>query len=215
MHHCDSPTRRRMLLGPLLAAALVACDRKPGQARAIPPGATVLALGDSLTAGVGARPAEAYPAVLAGLTGWKMVNGGVSGDTTAQALKRLPLLLADHRPALVIVAMGGNDFLRRLDEAATRANIRQICRDSLAHGAQVLLVAMPRLSLLSAATRRLGDHPLYGEIADELRIALLEDAWSDILSNDQLRSDAVHANAAGYALFAQKLVQLAHTAKLL
>ena len=62
---------------------------------------TVLALGDSLTSGVGADAATAYPAVLQELTGWQVVNGGVSGDTSAQALTRLPTLLEQHRFAAV------------------------------------------------------------------------------------------------------------------
>ncbi|MBT9511094.1 MAG: arylesterase, partial [Acidovorax sp.] len=88
--------RRRTLVASLAAIALVplaACGRKPPRAQALPAEATVLALGDSLTSGVGASADTAYPAVLQRLTGWKVVNGGVSGDTSAQALDRLPGLL--------------------------------------------------------------------------------------------------------------------------
>ena len=120
---------RRRLLGASLATAfgLVACGRKPARAQAVPAGATVLALGDSLTSGVGASADTAYPAELARLTGWKVVNGGVSGDTSVQALARLPGLLQQHQPALVIVSIGGNDFLRRQSAATARANILRIC----------------------------------------------------------------------------------------
>lgn len=198
--------RRRWLAASLLAASLAACGRKAPRAQAVPAGATVLALGDSLTSGVGASSDAAYPAVLQQLTGWKVVNGGVSGDTSAQALARLPGLLQQHQPALVIVSIGGNDFLRRQTASDTRARVRQICEQARASGAQVLLVAVPELSLLAAAGR-LSDHALYEEIADELRIPLHRKGWSTVLADARLRSDQIHANAAGYAQFAQGLVE--------
>ena len=201
--------RRRWLAASLLAVALApltACGRKTPRAQAVPAGATVLALGDSLTSGVGASSDTAYPAVLQQLTGWKVVNGGVSGDTSAQALARLPGLLQQHQPALVIVSIGGNDFLRRQTASDTRARVRQICEQARASGAQVLLVAVPELSLLAAAGR-LSDHALYEEIADELRIPLHRKGWSAVLADARLRSDQIHANAAGYAQFAQGLVE--------
>ena len=204
-----SPQRRRWLAASLLAVALApltACGRKTPRAQAVPAGATVLALGDSLTSGVGASSDTAYPAVLQQLTGWKVVNGGVSGDTSAQALARLPGLLQQHQPALVIVSIGGNDFLRRQTASDTRARVRQICEQARASGAQVLLVAVPELSLLAAAGR-LSDHALYEEIADELRIPLHRKGWSAVLADARLRSDQIHANAAGYAQFAQGLVE--------
>ena len=196
--------RRRAVLAAMLAP-LAACGRKAPRAQAVPPGATVLALGDSLTSGVGASPDTAYPAVLQRLTGWKIVNGGVSGDTSSQALARLPDLLQAHQPALVIVGIGGNDFLRRQSAAATRANVRQICLEARASGAQVLLVAVPELSLMAAAAGRLSDHALYGEIAGELKIPLHARGWSGVLADERLRADAVHANAAGYERFAEGL----------
>ena len=202
------PSRRHLLVGALVASvlpALVACGRKPPKAQAVAAGATVLALGDSLTSGVGASADTAYPAVLQRLTGWKVVNAGVSGDTSAQALARLPALIQTHRPALVIVSIGGNDFLRRQNASTTRTQIRQICTEARASGAQVLLVAVPELSLM-ATVGRLSDHPMYEEIADELKIPLHRKGWSSVLADAQLRADTVHANAAGYAQFVEGLM---------
>ena len=139
------------------------------------------------------------------LTGWKVVNGGVSGDTSAQALERLPALLQAHKPALVIVSIGGNDFLRRLNASVTRTHVHQICDQARASGAQVLLVAVPELSLMAAAGR-LSDHAMYEDIASELKIPLHSKGWADVLANPQLRADSVHANAAGYAQFVDGLV---------
>ena len=200
-----APTRRRWLwLSAAALTALAGCGRTDKAARPVPRGATVLALGDSLTYGTGATPDTSYPAVLAGLTGWDVRNAGVPGDTSAQALARQPALLAEHRPQLVIVSIGGNDFLRKLPEADTRAHVHAICKQALESGAQVLLVAVPRASV-AAALGQLTDHALYAEVATDLKIALQREAWAEVLAQPELRADPVHANASGYAQFARRL----------
>ena len=140
--------RRRAALKALTCGAVVlglpGCGRKPLRGDPVPVGAVVLALGDSLTFGTGAAPESAYPAALAALTGWQVVNAGVPGDTAAQALERLPGLLQEHRPALVLLGIGGNDFLRRLPEADTRRHIQAACEQVRAAAAQVLLIAVPQ-----------------------------------------------------------------------
>jgi acyl-CoA thioesterase I len=203
--------QRRRLLGSAaligiaaVGLALPGCSIKPS-AQAVPAGASVLALGDSLTSGVGATPETAYPALLEAQTGWKVVNAGVSGNTSAQALERLPALLQAHQPALVIVSIGGNDFLRRMSAEGTRTNIRQICEQARASGAQVLLVAVPGLTLMAAAGR-LSDHEMYADLAKSLKLPLHADGWSTVLADASLRADSVHANAAGYARFTDGLV---------
>ncbi len=197
--------RRRALI---LAGALAlgACGRKNAAAGvAVPAGSTVIALGDSITFGTGADSAAAYPAQLAALTGWNVVNAGVPGDSAAQAAERLPALLAEHKPALVIVSAGGNDFLRHAPAAETEAALRGaigLARDA---GAQVLLVAVPQPTIGAALGVGLSDHPLYAKLADELKLPLHANGWAQVLGNDKLRSDPIHANAAGYRAFAEGL----------
>ncbi len=198
--------RRQLLVGSALALALAACGRSKPKAQALPTGATVLALGDSLTQGVGAQAGEAWPVLLAERTGWDVVNAGISGDTSAQALERLPDLLEEHSPALVVVSIGGNDFLRQMSAEAAQANIRRMCQQAKDSGAQVLLVAVPQFSLMAASTGRLSDHPLYAALAQELQVPLLDKAWAQVLSQAKWRSDQVHGNAAGYAEFTNLLV---------
>ena len=188
----------------LLLVTLAGCGRDKKTAQPVPPGSTVLALGDSLTFGTGASAETSYPTVLAGLTGWNVVNAGVSGDTSAQALARLPALLAEHQPKLVIVSIGGNDFLRKLPESDTRTHVHAICKQSLAAGAQVLLVAVPRATV-AAALGQMTDHALYAEVAEDLNIPLQREAWGEVLAHPDLRADAVHANARGYAQFARSV----------
>ena len=188
----------------LLLVTLAGCGRDKKTAQPVPPGSTVLALGDSLTFGTGASAETSYPTVLAGLTGWNVVNAGVPGDTSAQALARLPALLAEHQPKLVIVSIGGNDFLRKLPESDTRTHVHAICKQSLAAGAQVLLVAVPRATV-AAALGQMTDHALYAEVSKDLKIPLQREAWGEVLAQPDLRADAVHANARGYAQFARSV----------
>lgn len=206
--------RRSFVLA--VAGLAAGCQRTPrARAQALPAGATVLALGDSLTFGSGAIPDASYPAVLARLTGWKVVNAGVPGDTSAQALARLPALLEAHAPQLVVVSIGGNDFLRRMPEAETRFNVQHICELAIAAHAQVMLVAVPRASLAAAAAGYLTDHPLYAEIADALAVPLQREGWAEVLGDPDLRSDTIHANARGYDQFARRLVASARAVGLL
>lgn len=199
-------TRRQLLLMACVAAAsLAACDHAAPPAKPVPPGATVLALGDSLTAGNGAPPEAAYPAVLAQLTGWRVVNAGVSGDTAAQGLQRLPALLAEHQPALVLLSLGGNDLLRRLPEDELRSHLRSAIDQSRAAGAQVLLIAVPKPTLAAAFSGSLTDHPLYAQLAGDLKIPLQRQGWAEVLGDERLRSDTIHANAEGYAQMAQSV----------
>ena len=196
-------TRRRfMQISALLAAALTACSKTAPHA-ALPAGSTILALGDSLTAGYGADAEAAYPAVLAGLTGWQIINGGVSGNTSAQALARLPALMR-RQPQLVLVSIGGNDFLRKVPEADTRSNIRQIVQQIKAAGMPAVLVAVPYFTT-GALFGRLSEHPMYEELAAELNVPLLKGAWAEVLGDKKLKSDQIHANAQGYRVFAEKM----------
>lgn len=194
--------RRHFLL--LTAAALAACGKKAPKHSTLPRGSAVLALGDSLTYGYGANPTESYPARLAELTGWAITNGGVSGDTSAQALARLPELLREHTPRLVIISIGGNDFLRRQPENETRTNIRAIIQACKAAGAETLLVGVPGVGV-GAALGYPGDHPLYADLAKAENVPYYANGWSQILGKDALKSDQIHPNAAGYAEFARGL----------
>ena len=199
--------RRGTLL--LLSALplLGACRSRKPRLQPVAAGATVLALGDSLTAGLGAPTGQDWPSLLSGMTGWRVVNGGVSGDTSSQGLARLPALLQAHHPALVIVGLGGNDFLRRQPADGTRQALTEIVRAVQAQGAQVVLQAIPQPTALAAAGLTPADHPLYAELARELDVPLLENLWGPILVKPELRADTVHANAQGYATFAHSLAQ--------
>ena len=204
--HTGRPRLQRRQLVLALLAGFAACGKRaPVQSPELAAGSLVLALGDSITQGTGAPPEAAYPTQLALLTGWNVVNAGVPGDTSAQALARLPALLAEHQPALVVVSLGGNDFLRRLPEAETETNLRSVVALARAAGAQVLLVAVPRPTLAAAVGAGLADHPMFAKLAGELALPLHADGWTAVLGDERLKSDQIHANAAGYQAFAAGL----------
>ena len=188
----------------LAAMVLVAACSKAKEA-VLPPGSRVLALGDSLTAGNGVASEEAWPSLLAGRTGWLVVNGGVSGDTSAGALQRLPALLEEHSPVLVLVMLGGNDMLRHLPEAETVANLDQILGQIKAHGAKAVLLATPRPSAAGAVFRSLSAAGFYQGVAERHKLPLIRNALAEVLSDPQLKGDPLHPNATGHALLSEKL----------
>lgn len=196
---------RRLFLKTLAISPIIlmmACSDTP-KAVALPKGSKVVALGDSLTFGYGADKGQDYPSVLAELTGWQIDNMGVNGDTTANVLDRLDAVVA-KLPQLVLLGIGGNDVLRRVNASQTKANLVSIINQLQAKQISVILIAQPHLSA-SALFGKASDNPIYKEVADELKVPLLEKAWSKILSDDKLKSDQIHANAQGYAKFAQDL----------
>ena len=188
----------------LLALLLVAACSQPKQA-ALPPGAKVLALGDSLTAAHGVTPEQAWPALLGQRTGWVVINAGVSGDTSAAALQRLPPLLDEHNPQLVLVTLGGNDMLRRLPHGQTVANLGQMLTLAKARGAKAVLLATPKPSIAGAVFNNLSAADFYRQVAKEHQVPLIEDALPEVLSNTDLKADQLHPNAAGHALLSKKI----------
>jgi acyl-CoA thioesterase-1 len=199
--------RRHLLMGSAAAALLLAagCSKsgKP-KVKTLPKEATLLCLGDSLTFGYGASAGTSYPEQLEALTGHPTKNAGLNGDTSEGALARLPELLAAHAPGLVLLSIGGNDFLRKWPEERTRAALTQLVQTAAA-STQVVLIAQPRPELMAAALGSLNDHTVYEEVAKATGVPLFEGGWSHVLSRSELRSDQIHANSEGYRVFAERL----------
>jgi len=185
------------LLACLLAALLMAsCGGAKNRIDKLDANAVVLAFGDSLTFGTGASPSESYPAVLERAIGRKVVNAGVPGETSGQGLQRLPEVLEEVKPRLLVLCHGGNDFLRRMDETQAAANVRAMIQLARSQGVPVVLLATPKPGLPPSI-------PLfYGEIAAELKVPFEEGVIRTVLFDNSLKSDMVHPNAAGYARIA-------------
>jgi len=193
-------------LGAAILVLAWACSGGPARLPALAPGDTILAFGDSLTFGTGADPAEAYPAVLAELTGRTVINAGVPGEATAAGVKRLPGLLDAHRPALVVLLHGGNDILQRRSETDLAANLRTMAETARGRGAAVVLLGVPRFGLFFRPP------DLYADLAKELAVPYDGASLAEIEQDPALKSDPIHPNAAGYHRLAERIFALLHAA---
>jgi lysophospholipase L1-like esterase len=197
-----SPRFRACFAGLALAlAALLAGCGPQAKLPPLAPGSVVLAFGDSLTFGTGASENESYPAQLAQLSGWRVVREGVPGEVSAVGLERLPGALDEHRPRLLLLCHGGNDFLQRLPKEKAAENLRAMVRLARSRGIDVLLIGTPDFgfTLTPAA--------FYAEIAKEFRIPYEDEVLGKILRDGSLKSDQVHPNAQGYRLMAERIFQ--------
>ena len=189
----------KTLLLAILFAQLIACGNEGTTLTPLPAGSTVLAFGDSLTAGNGAGAAQSYPSVLANIAVLNMINAGVSGELSAEGLRRLPTLLQQHNPSLVVLCHGGNDLLRRTGNSVAKANVLSMIESIHASGAEVLLLGVPQPGIFLSTAE------IYHEIAAETGVAYIPDLLGEVLSDSALRSDAVHPNAAGYRIVADEI----------
>src|SRR5512139_1729224 len=188
----------RFLIAVCVTVLLAACDRSPTLPR-LNSHDVIVAFGDSLTRGTGASDDTAYPAVLASLSGHIVINAGVPGDATASGLQRLPAVLAEHHPRLVLLCLGGNDMLRKEPAATTENNLRLLVQTIRASGAEVVLIGVPEPKLFGGAP------DFYARVARDMKLPLEQDAFNDVLKDARLKSDPVHANAAGYRQVAERL----------
>lgn len=193
--------KRWLVVGLLVIGVLTACAKGP-QLPALAPEATMLAFGDSLTAGTGAGETESYPAVLARLTGRRVVNAGMPGEVSTAGVQRLPELLERERPALLLLCHGGNDLLGRQSQQVLADNLRTMIRQAQAQGVAVVLLAVPAPDL------SLAPPPLYAEVAKEFGIPCEKKALARILGKSSLKSDHIHPNAVGYRQLAEAVAAL-------
>jgi acyl-CoA thioesterase I len=188
------------LLAALLLAALVACGQRPSLER-LPADAVVLAFGDSLTYGTGANEDESYPAQLETLIGRRVVRAGVPGEVTAKALERLPGALDEHNPRLLLLCIGGNDFLRRLGNAQAEANVRAMVKLAQGRGVAVVLIGTPEPGLLPSPPA------FYAAVAKEFHVPYEDGVITEVLKDTRLKSDPIHPNARGYRVIAERVAE--------
>ncbi|AOR78350.1 arylesterase [Novosphingobium resinovorum] len=205
----------------LLAAstlALSACDKAPAppvqesrsaidappQIPVMGPERRILAFGDSLLAGYGLEDGESYPdrleqALRARGVNARIANAGVSGDTTAAGLQRLDFTLKSQpaKPELVIISLGGNDMLRSLPPAETRANLEKILQRLRQEKIGVVLLGMlaaPNLGRDYAS----GFNPIYPQLAEKYGAVLVPFFLQPVIDKpDLMQGDHVHPTAIG------------------
>jgi acyl-CoA thioesterase-1 len=172
----------------------------------------ILAFGDSLTAGLGLSEAEAMPTQLNQALD-KMgrpalvINGGVSGDTTAGGAARIDWALAD-KPQIMILALGANDMLRGLDPAGARANLETIIDKAQAAGVEIVLAGMLAPPNLGTDYKKAFD-ALYPDLAKAHDLLFLPFLLQDVAQQSGLNQvDGMHPNGKGVAVMVQHLLPL-------
>jgi lysophospholipase L1-like esterase len=192
---------RTLAMGAVLAVVGLSFALKPGIPRAAAPtsGQRIIAFGDSLVEGRGATPGKDFVSVLASRLSTPIENAGRSGDTTGTALARLDRDVLARNPRVVIVLLGGNDFLRRMPTDDTFRNLSTIVERIRARGAAVVLVGVS-VGLISDSY---SDE--YEQLARRTSAGLVPDILDDILGRGDRMSDAIHPNDEGYRLMAERI----------
>jgi acyl-CoA thioesterase I len=172
----------------------------------------VLAFGDSLTAGLGLPANEAFPARLAARlkddgVNVKMINGGVSGDTTTDGLARLDWAMAD-KPDFVILALGANDALRGIDPKIVRVNLDKMIDKIQASGAKILLLGMLAPTNWGAQYEHDFDR-IYPELAKAHNVPLYPFFLDGVAMDPALNQpDGLHPNERGVAVLVEHIAPL-------
>jgi acyl-CoA thioesterase-1 len=169
----------------------------------------IVALGDSITAGLGVDPSQSYPAKLqakldAGGYGYRVVNAGVSGDTSAQGLNRLSAVRELH-PEIVILELGANDGLRGLPVEETRRSLGSIIGRLRQDGVEVVLAGMEVPPNYGVEYSR-GFHEIFPSLASEYRVVLIPFFLAGVVGMPELnQDDEIHPNARGYEIVVENV----------
>jgi acyl-CoA thioesterase I len=195
-------------LGAAVAAALI-LPLSPAPAAATEP-VRILAFGDSLTAGYGLAESDALTTRLADALA-KMgrpatvINGGVSGDTTAGGLARIDWALGD-KPQIMILALGANDMLRGVDPSTTRANLDGIIRKAEDAGVEIVLAGMLAPPNLGADYKQAFD-AIYPDLAKTHNLVFMPFLLQDVAQvSDLNQGDGIHPNGEGVAVMVRNLL---------
>ena len=186
---------------------LIAAAPSPAQT-AEPP--AILVVGDSLSAGYGLAPGQGWVTLLQQRLkregyGYRVINASVSGETTDGGVQRLDRALAQHRPAVVIIELGGNDGLRGLPVSRVRANLDLMITKSRAAGATVLLVAI-RVPTNYGPRYTTSFQSIYTDLATRYRIGLVPFLSDRIVVDLALfQPDGIHPTAAAQPLLLDSL----------
>ena len=165
-------------------------------------GEKIYVLGDSITAGFGLKPEQAYPYLLSQKINLPIVNRGVSGDRTADGLARLSEDVLVEKPWLVIVALGGNDFLKKVPKIETEQNLRKIIAQVQAEDAITVILGM-NLGLFSDEYKE-----LFERVATETGSYLIPQVLKGIIDNPKHRQqDIIHPNQLGQEILADKVAK--------
>jgi len=165
-------------------------------------GQTIVVVGDSLSSGYGLTAEQSWVAMLrerldAEAYGYDVVNASIAGDTSAGGLARLPRLLKEHSPAVVVIEIGGNDGLRGQPVESLRANLAKMVELSQEHGARVLLAGI-KIPPNYGPTYTQALAAVYPEVAKQYGVVLVDFLLDGVALHPELmQHDGIHPNAAG------------------
>lgn len=162
----------------------------------------IVAFGDSITYGTGAEKRNSYPSRLGIIMGSRVINAGVPGETIADGLLRLPEVIQQFRPQLVLLSEGGNDLLRRRDKDQIARDLDKMVKYIRAQGVDVVIIGVPAPGLTLSVPE------FYRNVAKENDVPYEGKILKKILSDPDLKSDYIHPNSKGYLLMAEKLAEL-------
>ncbi len=182
----------------LLIVLLASCSRR--EIRNIGSrGKNVICFGDSITYGIGATPGYGYPANLAMMMSVPVINAGIEGEPTSEAIRRLKADVLDRNPLLVVIEFGGNDFLRKVPVEETVENIRKMVDMIQESGAMVAIADIGGGAILEEY------HRLFYSLAIEKNTIFIPSILNGILTSRALKSDPIHPNADGYRIIAHRV----------
>ena len=168
----------------------------------------LLILGDSLSAAYGMQQHQGWPALLQKKTEWQLINASISGETTSGGLARLPALLTEHQPDVVLIELGGNDGLRGFSVELIQANLNKAIALVKQHNAQPLLMQIrippnygPRYVRQFTA--------VYPQLADKHDIILWPFFMDGIaINSDLMMADGIHPNVAAQPIISDFMADL-------
>lgn len=184
----------------LICAAIWFLFFKESPAQKVTKEGPIIFLGNSITAGVGADEGKDFPSLITQELGLKnVINAGVSGDTTADTLKRLKVDVLDKNPSLVVIELGGNDFLRQTISSEALDNLESIVKQIHGSGAAIILVHIkfPR----DSEEYKKG----YEQIAEKYHTEVVWDTLAGILNNSSRMADTIHPNTSGHKIMAERI----------
>lgn len=178
--------------------------------------AKVVAFGDSLTYGYSLSEGQDYPTQLASLMGgsYHISNYGINGNTTQDGLERVREMLEKEKPELVILGLGGNDILKNVNRTETVRNLEEMIEIIQNHNAQVVLLPVPNFNMFGNITG-LKDAEFYQTVSENKKVPMIENVFSELLSQKKYKVDLIHLNKEGYGLVAKKIYEEMRANKLI
>ncbi|MFH1198596.1 MAG: GDSL-type esterase/lipase family protein [Candidatus Omnitrophota bacterium] len=194
---------KTIIFSALLAYGVIAlsCCAKQEIRNTNSKGKNIICFGDSITFGYGVKPGEDYPTELAKLVSTPVLNMGIDGDTTNEAVKRLDSDVLDRQPYLVIIEFCGNDFLRKVPKEVTVNNLREMIDRVHNKGAMVAIVDVSAGMFLQEY------RVVFTKLAQETNSIFIPEILGGIITNPSMKSDFMHPNASGYKMIAEKIHQ--------